>query len=680
MRDDDLRSPLRNGASSQSSYREVQYLSIPGGSGDVRRSSSATRQGNPVYEVDIISRRASNIDLGPARPPPPRSRSPSFQSPSVPTIARPPPSIRRQSSSDGSLKSRKFSAFQYKPLDRSVKGAIRILRVYPERENGYISCKLSHSDIKATYSALSYTWASSSKSSGEETTEVILLNGKPFPVRDNLHAFLKYARRHLADRPLWVDAISINQEDVTEKNRQVGMMWKIYSFTKEVLVWLGPSTRDTEHVGHAIKKMKEYSDTNDVSMALSSAGDDDFWRGFRDINQAFYWDRVWVIQEFTLPSHGRIIQGNDWISFTSFQDTIRRFDNKIYRGALNNVVFSSKRRSDFKDYMSNIHPLWQRRLSYKENSSRTHKDADWTTLSGVRHCQDLRDRVYGIMALSTHGNTLRVNYNLNPFQLLLESIWLEHDSDIDRTDIVMNLANILLLTPAAICMYAHTATPHSKYLLHKCDLSRRHNDIGELEAIHIKAAASNKGKRRWLETTMSDGKEVYWRNFASVKDRGSLKVPKGWPVFPSRKQCPWQMFVYTVTKEGRWGLKLAIDAREVDAGRKGRERSRSRDRDRRRSSKSRRRGSRSRSRSSSERSRRAATKDPKGAQAADSYMSPTEFMEVNAKRATALGMYRTTCAPVEMTVYYALAEGLEGVGPADNRAGALEEVLEHLEF
>jgi hypothetical protein len=464
------------------------------------------------------------------------------------------------------------------------------------------------------------------------------------------------------------------------------MMWKIYSFTKEVLVWLGPSNRDSDHIEHAIKKMKEYADTNDMSMAISSASDDEFWRGFRDINSAFYWDRVWVIQEFTLPSHGRIIQGNDWVTFDVFQDTIRRFDNKIYRGALTNVVFSSKRRDDFNDYMSNIHPLWQRRLSYKRESSRIHKDADWTTLSGVRHCQDLRDRVYGIMALSTHGNSLRVDYELTPFELLLESIWLEHDSDIDRTDIVMNLANILLLTPASICMYADSATSHSKWVLHRCNLTRR-SGIKELQALHLSAAANSKGKRRWLEASTSDEKEVHWRNFASLKDRGSLKVPKGWPVFPSRKQCPWQMFVYAVTKEGKWGLKLAIDgdipsdAKSKNDRRRSRSRSRSRSRDRKRDSSRRRSKSRRRngSRSSDEKDK-ASKKDPRGSVIADGYMSPEEFLSVNAKRATALGVYRTTCAPVEMTVYYALAQGLEGVGPSDNKAGAFEEVLEHLEF
>ena len=354
-----------------------------------------------------------------------------------------------------------------------------------------------------------------------------------------------------------------------------------------------------------------------------------------------------------------------------------------------NVIFGSQRRSDFNDYISNIHPLWQRRLSYREDrpSSPSHdthdkQDADWTTLSGVRHCKDLRDRVYGIMALSTHGSTLRVDYTLNPLELLLESIWLEHDSDIDRTDIVMNLANILLLTPAAICMYAQKVTHNANYMLHKCELTRRSAAcLADLQQAHLEAAQSSRKKRTYLDKSTSDKKEVYWRNFASLKDRGSLKVPKDWPLFPGRDQCPWQMFVYTVAKEGKFGLKLAVDIEKRDFPDKDRDkdkrRSRSTRRDRDRSKD--RDKSRKRDKSRSRKKRRPSSDDDSD-EDRQPYISPTQFLSQTGTTATALGVYKTTCAPVAMTVYYALAEGLEGVGPADNRAGAVEEILEHIEF
>jgi hypothetical protein len=348
-----------------------------------------------------------------------------------------------------------------------------------------------------------------------------------------------------------------------------------------------------------------------------------------------------VIQEFSLPDHGRIIYGNDWVTFETFEDLIKRFENKIYRLALQNVIFGSRRNIQFDDYYSNIHPLWQRRLNsthhHSASKSKPKPNATWTVLSGSRYCQDLRDRVYGIMPLATHGHDLRVDYDLSPLNLLLESIWLEHSSDMDRTDVLMNLANILLLSPASICMYAEVATRHAKSLLWQSNLPQSRSAT---EKQHLRAASSRNRKLAWLDAA-NNGQEVSWRNFALDQ---RLKLPSSFPEFPSRRQCPWQMFVYMSTKQGHFGLKLAIDAR----------------------------GSRDRHGRFVLAAEGGEDREYRGADA----MGKSEFMEVNAKRALALGVYRTTCAPVPLTVWYALAGGLESLARADNKAGAMGEVLE----
>jgi hypothetical protein len=38
---------------------------------------------------------------------------------------------------------------------------------------------------------------------------------------------------------LWIDAVCINQQDVTERSEQVKMMREIYERATEVIVWLG---------------------------------------------------------------------------------------------------------------------------------------------------------------------------------------------------------------------------------------------------------------------------------------------------------------------------------------------------------------------------------------------------------------------------------------------------------
>lgn len=49
----------------------------------------------------------------------------------------------------------------------------------------------------------------------------------------------------MALRFLWIDAIRINQEDIADRNHQVGLMRQIYSGASEVVVWLGPSDGGT---------------------------------------------------------------------------------------------------------------------------------------------------------------------------------------------------------------------------------------------------------------------------------------------------------------------------------------------------------------------------------------------------------------------------------------------------
>ena len=520
------------------------------------------------------------------------------------------------------------SRFRYSPLDPKVKRAIRVIRIFPNLVDGKIACEIEHATTDAKYSALSYTWGTA-----KDATETILINGHRFMVRRNLWAFLDHAREYHSDYALWIDAICINQDDVKERNRQVQIMSRIYSKTEEVLVWLGPRQRE-DHAEYCLRRMRKYEDMSDTDIAMSCARDSDFWKGFTAINSSSYWDRVWVIQEFIQPMNGRIIQGDYGISFNTFQNTIRRFDNRIYRLALEYWTFGKRRNENFRNYMSKIHPLWERRLDRKGSGSHE-PDAKWATLSGSRFCRDVRDRVYGIMPLATHGSTLRVDYELNPFQVLLESIWLEYDIEyvrpfssypykhinlqhrrMDRTDILMNLANILMLTPAAICMYAqHHTSAARPYLKTLSD---------DAKQLHLRAASSRDREDDWLRAS-SHGRKVEWRNFAIDHNH---RIPPGLLKFPSREQCPWQMFAYTSTGKSNVGLKIAVDSWAVpdSKGRVGKPRY--------------------------EKSRE---------------MSEEEFVNVNRKRALAVGVYETHCAPYPMQVFYSLVDGLERLGK-DNPA------------
>jgi hypothetical protein len=48
------------------------------------------------------------------------------------------------------------------------------------------------------------------------------------------------------DLPIWIDAISINQDDEEEKAVQVSRMGDIYRTAHQVLAWLGPAEQNSD--------------------------------------------------------------------------------------------------------------------------------------------------------------------------------------------------------------------------------------------------------------------------------------------------------------------------------------------------------------------------------------------------------------------------------------------------
>jgi hypothetical protein len=141
------------------------------------------------------------------------------------------------------------SAFKHQPLDLQTK-SLRLIEVLPWKGDGQVRCTIKHVTTDATYTCLSYVWGPT-----ELGSHVILLNNRPFCVRKNLWDFLSVAslnkinlgvdrRDRLtfdfsqATKSLWIDALCIDQENVSERNHQVQQMGEIYSHAQHVLAWL----------------------------------------------------------------------------------------------------------------------------------------------------------------------------------------------------------------------------------------------------------------------------------------------------------------------------------------------------------------------------------------------------------------------------------------------------------
>jgi Heterokaryon incompatibility protein (HET) len=90
------------------------------------------------------------------------------------------------------------------------------------------------------YNALSYSWGP------RENHHTILCNNQFVRVSLSLYEALSQYRISQQDKPLWVDALCIDQGNLSERNHQVHLMTKIYALADLVIAWLGPSTPEIE--------------------------------------------------------------------------------------------------------------------------------------------------------------------------------------------------------------------------------------------------------------------------------------------------------------------------------------------------------------------------------------------------------------------------------------------------
>ncbi|KAM5357299.1 hypothetical protein ACJZ2D_016410 [Fusarium nematophilum] len=115
-------------------------------------------------------------------------------------------------------------------IDLTAVDAIRLLMLHPRQEGSEVRCTLQTTHLSAypTYTALSYEWGEA------ENQSTITLNGRQVRVRVNLWRFLSRLSHMHNDRVLWVEAICINQDNISERNQQVQLMAQIYESASAV--------------------------------------------------------------------------------------------------------------------------------------------------------------------------------------------------------------------------------------------------------------------------------------------------------------------------------------------------------------------------------------------------------------------------------------------------------------
>ncbi|KAH7079789.1 heterokaryon incompatibility protein-domain-containing protein [Paraphoma chrysanthemicola] len=198
---------------------------------------------------------------------------------------------------------------------------IRMLHIKPGAFCEPIVCCLDTTSLTspATYEALSYAWGDSTRCKSIRVSATGAHHEVDFQVTANCFDALRRLRFELEPRTVWIDAICIDQSNTKERSQQVALMSKIYSAAKQVVVYLGEGSEDSDLAIDFILDCSSLSFTKSSVLKLA------LWRLF----QRPWFTRVWVIQEVTFAQTSTVYVGNRTLAWTAFR-TFYHWNNCTY--------------------------------------------------------------------------------------------------------------------------------------------------------------------------------------------------------------------------------------------------------------------------------------------------------------------------------------------------------------
>jgi len=268
---------------------------------------------------------------------------------------------------------------QHKPLDHT-KPSIRLVSLRPHlSRDGLVQCDITRNTIRAPYTCLSYRWGA------PEPSGVIRMNGKLFNVRQNLLDFLCMARQNEEAKTVyWIDALCIDQSNVSEKNHQVAQMGQIYSWAACVYIWLG--ARPELETASRIFKYPESATPRQWGVIV-----DDRAALEEYLCNNEYWERTWIIQEIFLARIVLVWLNTQVISFEYLHWSIDYFYLSWKRFPIARFKLSTKTTMNTR-----------KMISVFREAKRLYHGASLPALLANFHdmkCEVPRDRVFSLLSM-----------------------------------------------------------------------------------------------------------------------------------------------------------------------------------------------------------------------------------------------------------------------------------------
>ncbi|OAL45453.1 HET-domain-containing protein [Pyrenochaeta sp. DS3sAY3a] len=341
--------------------------------------------------------------------------------------------------------------YTYTPLQTNH---IRILVQDPFRKPAGLCWNIQFLDMSSThdvkFEALSYAWGSQANS------YPITLNGKRFDVHHNLYTalpFLSMRGNVQLYRPLWIDAICINQSDEEEKLQQIRLMNRIYAEANKVWVWLGLPPQQ-EHIptaiglltgfaqaGQYVRKLepgKRYEAQQELGEYGLKGLEGEVWATILHLIENPWCRRLWAAQEAALPDDIAFLCGAHEISLEALRGAMLAV---TWLPSMNDVQGNSVRIEDTDAYVS---IFWMRdvvssRRANKPNLNPAHELMFHSFMTtGRTGCLMPEDRVFALVGLVEKENLDRSGVDFHHYYTSVSDLYTRFSSNlltrVDKTE------------------------------------------------------------------------------------------------------------------------------------------------------------------------------------------------------------------------------------------------------
>lgn len=319
------------------------------------------------------------------------------------------------------------TAYAYDYLN---KGEFRLIVLRPrgpdDRED-IVKCEIFPYSLSKPpdYVALSYAWGDVS----DKRKILMQQSNMTLSVSASLESALRALRAPRHSILVWADALSIDQQNPSEKADQVRLMTQIYQKAKSVAIWLGPRSDNSDLGMDLIEKLSNGAEMpREITKHTRAPFTEQHFASVVALFDREYWHRLWVVQEVFNAQDINVHCGWATLPWKAFKIASKVFgenrdilERSFHPGHNNN--FYQAREGSYAQVLVHRGPGSLAGVGTREKFTGDDKLPDHVVFRDLpevmRTCRsklssDPKDKVFGVLGVLTERirNEIKVDYSI----------------------------------------------------------------------------------------------------------------------------------------------------------------------------------------------------------------------------------------------------------------------------